>query len=290
MANLTLPNFFIIGAAKAGTTALYHYLHEHPDVFMSPIKETNYFAYEGEGKQYHYLGPRSRPQFPVTDPAEYQDLFANAGDAAAVGEASPLYLESPVAAARIQAEIPDARIVVSLRNPADRAFSGYLMHVRASRAKWDLENAFPTEAHYVQVGFYHARLQRYFDRFPAERIKVLLFEDLRRDSAAVMRELYSFLGVDPSFTPAVAARHNVGGYPRRRFLHGLLSNTGLRNKLEPMTPSWLIRRLEQLRRRNYQAPPPFPAAVRSRLLETYREDIVRLQELIGRDLSGWLTD
>ena len=104
-----LPNFIIIGAAKAGTTALYWYLAEHPQVFMSPLKETNFFAFglDPEGKPLY--GNPEVHRYPVQTLADYEKLFADAGDAKAIGEASPIYLECPQAAGRIRGLIPRAR-------------------------------------------------------------------------------------------------------------------------------------------------------------------------------------
>jgi hypothetical protein len=116
-----LPNFIVIGAAKAGTTALYWYLAEHPDVFMSPKKETNYFAY-GRDRQGRLLyGDPEFHQFPVQSLAEYEELFDGAEGARAVGEASPIYLEAPQTAGRIRELLPQSRLICSLRHPVDRA-------------------------------------------------------------------------------------------------------------------------------------------------------------------------
>src|SRR3712207_3472590 len=109
---MTLPNFFILGAAKAGTTALYHYLKQHPQVYMSPIKETNFFALMGEPVD--FCGPGDRDyigRFSITDLEGYHGQFRDAAGAAAVGDASPLYLYSPKAPWRIREFVPDARLI-----------------------------------------------------------------------------------------------------------------------------------------------------------------------------------
>ena len=115
---MTLPTFIVIGAAKAGTTALYWYLAEHPDVFMSRLKETFYFAYGVDRQVTCSRRPRVH-RFPVKTLAEYEALFAGAGAAKAVGEASPIYLEAPLAAGRIRETIPHARLVCILRHPSN---------------------------------------------------------------------------------------------------------------------------------------------------------------------------
>lgn len=285
---MALPNFLIIGTAKAGTTALYHYLQQHPDIFMSPVKEANFFAYEGEDAPYHWLGPASRPQFPVTTLPEYEQLFTGGEDAVARGEASPLYLESPSVPARIHQQLPRVRLVTSLRNPADRAFSGYLMHVRMGRAPGDIATAFPDSAHYVRVGFYFEKLQRFYEHFPREQMEILIFEEWRRNPSRALQDLYRFLGVDDTFVANASVRHNVGSYPRFRLLNTLLSRAAIRDRLEPITPGWLKDLARRLRERNLGRTPEFPPEQRARLIRLYRDDILKLQDLIGKDLSSWL--
>ena len=129
------PSFLIVGAQKSGTTSLYHYLSQHPQVFMSSVKEPNFFAFEGQ--QVDYRGPAGQPAsinlYSVTDWDDYQRLFADAGAAVALGEASTLYMAVPGTAERIRQRIPDVRIIAILRDPVDRAFSSYLHCRRTGR-------------------------------------------------------------------------------------------------------------------------------------------------------------
>ncbi|HYF40037.1 MAG TPA: sulfotransferase, partial [Gemmatimonadales bacterium] len=145
-----LPNFIVIGAAKAGTTALYWYLAEHPQIFMSPVKETNYFAYEVDASGQLVYGDPEDHQFPIRTRAEYEALFAEAGPASAVGEASPIYLECPQAAGRIQSAIPGALLVCCLRHPVDRAYSDYLMHLRSHGQRLDPGRDLTPQARWAQ--------------------------------------------------------------------------------------------------------------------------------------------
>src|SRR3954452_18181658 len=131
---MTMPNFLILGAAKAGTTALYHYLKQHPEVCMSEIKETNFFALMG--KPLDFRGPGDDEhinRFSVTTWGDYQSRFPDRTDARAVGEASPLYLYSPDAPGRIARWMPKAKLVVILRDPVARAYSAFLHLVRGGR-------------------------------------------------------------------------------------------------------------------------------------------------------------
>jgi hypothetical protein len=255
---------------------------------MSPVKETNFFAYEGKDTYENWLGPRSRPAFPVTNLSEYAQLFADHAGEAVRGEASPLYLESPVAAANIRRQVPQAKLLVSLRNPVERAFSGFMMHVRRTRENEDVEAAFQADKHYVQVGFYYRQLARYYELFPREQLRVYIYEEFRDDPTGTMRDIFTYLGVEAEYAIDMSTKHNVGGYPRSKWLNQLLANPAIRNIFEPITPGWALRALRRLQDRNYGQPPPFPPALRARLQELYREDIRKLEDLLQRDLSSWL--
>ena len=215
-----LPTFVIIGAAKAGTTALYWYLADHPEVFMSPVKETNYFAFGLDDDGRPLYGDPELHRFPIRSFAEYEALFAGSDGALAVGEASPIYLECPQSAARIREVVPGARIVCFLREPVDRAYSDYLMYLRARGRRLDPDRDLTPDAawarpdsHWMQISRYHEALSRYYERFPREQIDVFLFDDLKTDAAACVRAVFAALGVDPGFAPDLETPHNIGGLP-----------------------------------------------------------------------------
>jgi Sulfotransferase domain. len=291
-----LPNFVIIGAAKAGTTALYWYLAEHPAVFMSPVKETNYFAYGLDGAGRLLYGNPEVHRFPVKSLAEYEALFAGADRAAAIGEASPLYLECPQAAGRIRELIPGARIICSLRHPVDRAYSDYQMFLRRRGLRLDpARDLTPTSAwarpdsHWMQIGRYHEQLARYFDAFPRAQIHVSLFDDLKRNALQTTQDVYRFVGVDAAHAPNFAAPHAVGGMPASRLLERFFMNPVIRSAVEPWVPTRAANWVRQLRSRNLRRAPSLPAQLRRDLTRHFRDDIVRTSELIGRNLDGWLT-
>jgi hypothetical protein len=292
---VTLPNFIIIGAAKAGTTALYWYLAEHPDVFMSPVKEANYFAYGRDAAGRLVYGDPEVHQFPVTSLAEYEQLFAGAAGAVAIGEASPIYLECPQSAARIQALIPGARILCSIRHPVDRAYSNYLMYLRRRGQRLEPERDLNAgaawarpDSRWMRIGRYHEQLLRYFDAFPRSHIHVSLFEDLTRNPPALMRDVYRFVNVEPAFTPDFATPHAPGGMPASRWLEGLFGSTVLRAAVEPWVPTRAANWVRRLRTRNMRKAPPLPPVLKQELTGHFREDIGATSELIGRSLQHWL--
>ena len=290
-----LPNFIVIGAAKAGTTALYWYLAEHPEVFMSPVKETNYFAYGLDPEGRLLYGDPEVHRFPVKALSAYEQLFADAGDAVAVGEASPIYLECPPAARRIRELIPGALIVCSLRHPVDRAYSDYMMDLRHRGRRLDpARDLSPNAAwarpdsRWMQISRYHGQLLRYFELFPRHQLHVLLSGDIKQDPVGVVQGLYQFIGADPSFVPDFDTPHNVGGTPASPLLEKVFTSSAIKSALEPWMPKRAANWFRRLRTRNMRQAPPLPVELRKELTHHFRDDIARTSELIGRSLEHWL--
>lgn len=175
---MVLPNFLIIGAAKAGTTSLYSYLKQHPDIFMSSWKEPKFFSLEGE--KLDFQGPSQIINTDSINNLEsYLELFEGVKDETAIGEASPIYLYSPKAPANIKKYIPDAKLIVVLRHPAERAFSSFAHLIRAGYETLSFEEALEEEPqrikekwaplwYYKEKGFYAQQLERYFELFDRE--------------------------------------------------------------------------------------------------------------------------
>lgn len=288
---MTLPNFMIIGVAKAGTTSLFRYLDEHPQVYMCSEKGSNYFGYEDalnwkwddEGK-----APALR-HFQARTFEEYQALFDGVTDEIAIGEASPQYLRCPTAAQRIHDCLPHVKLVASLRNPADRAFSGFLMRTRRGEPVRSIAEELTPEASHVREGLYYKRLKRYFDLFPKEQIKIIIFEEFKQNPAATVSELFEFIGVDPNFSPDTSVAHNPAAVPKHRLLNRIYYHPTVIRAAKKLFPESIQDLGRKLRDMNLQKPPKFPAEVRAKLLDYYRTDILQLEELLGRDLSIWLS-
>jgi len=292
---VTLPDFIVVGAAKAGTTALYWYLADHPQVFMSRVKETNYFAYGLDEGGHLLYGDPELHHFPIRTIDAYERSFEGAGDARAVGEASPIYLECPQSAGRIRETIPDARIICGLRDPVDRAYSDYLMYLRSRGRRLDPARELTPSAawarpdsHWMQISMYHEALRRYFDVFPPDRIFVFLFDDLKADQAGLVRDIYRFLGADDGFVPDFGTPHNVGGMPASMLLERVFTNDPLRRAVDPWIPKRAADWARRTRTRNLRRAPRLPSELGKELRERFREDIGQTAELIGRDLSLWL--
>lgn len=283
----TLPDFLVIGAAKAGTSALYQYMREHPQIFM-PAKEIRYFAYDGGEEARDREERFGKHHFEVKSLEAYEALFTPADPSLSWGEIAPIYLESPSAPRRIRELIPDVRLIASLRNPVHRAFSGYVMQVRSGREHRPVHEAFDPAAHHVQAGFYHAQIKRYLDLFPREQLMLILYEEFARDNKRTLRDTFEFLGVDPDFEPPLHQKHNVSTYPKSRLFNTLIENRLTRDVLRPAMPGWLRHFARRAKKSNLGKPPRIPPVIHAHLLDIYREDILRLQDLTRLDLSSWL--
>jgi hypothetical protein len=291
LADAPRPTFLVVGVAKAGTTALYHYLGEHPEIYVSPVKEPSYFV----------------PGFRVETWEEYLALFADAGGAKAIGEATPRYFHAPEAPARIAEALPGVRIVVLLRQPVERALSHYLMlaNNRAALEPEPFASFFRRHRDDVAgwaeggpgvrglaMSFYADSLERWLDRFGRDRVAVYLDEDLKKTPERVMAGLYGFLGVDPTFRPDLGKRYNVGqGMPRSGAVQRLIfRDTPLKRLARRLLPEALRRHgTGAARRLNRGERPTLSPAERREFTAVYLDDIRRVERLLGRDLSAWYT-
>lgn len=294
-----MPNFLIIGAAKAGTTSLHYYLNQHPEIYMSSIKEPMFFALEG--KKLNFQNPdRGINYNAVTRLDEYIKLFEDVTTEIAIGETSPLYLYDSQAPKKIKHYIPDAKLIVLLRNPVERAYSAYSHLVREEyetlsfsdslvEEKNRIDNNWAHLWHYQQAGYYYSQLKRYFDIFPEEQIKVYLYKDFKANSANFVSEIYKSLGVDDSFVPNLS-KQNVSGQPRSRFLHNLVNRGNwFRKNIKMFLPQKLRSDVAQkIREWNLAEKPHLALDIKQKLEEQYREDILKLEDLIQYDLSHWL--
>ena len=300
MAPLRFPTFVIIGAAKSGSTSLYYYLKQHPQIFMSPVKEPRFFALEGHALDFRGPGDERVREKTVTTLAAYQKLFEGVRDERVAGEASVIYLPHPDAAAAIARYVPDVKLIALLRDPSERAYSGFLYHTRDGYEPCaEFEDALRDEPRriaegwyygwrYRDQGFYHRHLSRYYERFDARRIRVYLTADLEQAPQVVLAEIFRFLGVDDAFRVDVSVRWNPSGRVRNaRFQRVLTRRHPLKEAVKKVIPeAWGHRIISWIQPMNLERRPMRPET-RADLIEGYRDDIGRLEELIGKDLSAW---
>jgi len=300
---MNLPNFLIIGAPKAGTTSLYNFLAQHPEIYMSPVKEPHFFSYEG--KMVNYFGPKDQKRCDdmfVTSFEKYKELFSKVESQTAIGEASAMYLYSNEAPSKINRYLPNVKLIIILRNPVDRAYSSFTHLVRDDREKLSFADALCEEEKrlaggwmpfwgYRSMGYYYTHVKRYMDEFGSDRIKIYLYDELKKDYSDVLRNIYTFLGVSEDFVVDTNKEHNKSGIPRNRYLHLFLKeHHPVKSLFKPFFPNSFRRKLvHNLTNRNLRQPPKISNDDKEFLLKEYQEDILKTQALIGKNLSAWLT-
>lgn len=295
------PDFIVIGAARAGTTALHSYLRQHPALFLPSVKEPNYFAYAGQTLD--CKGPGADfINNSVTTPDAYAALFAPAATGALLGEASPLYLYEPAAPDNIRRLAPAARMIAILRNPVDQAFSHFMYATKLRieneesfekallREEERLEKGWQPLFGYSRFPRYGAQLARYLERFPREQILIRRYEEFQTDPAGVMTDIFRHIGVDPTFRPDMSQKLNAGGRPKSRIFQDFLMKpnpiTGAIGLVVPKQARLRIR--DKLAGINMTREDAVPPRARKILIERLSDDVRALGALLGQDFGDWL--
>lgn len=291
---MTVPNLFLVGAAKSGTTSMEKYLSEHPEIYFSPESEVHHF-----GRDLHI-------KYRVSDRSEYLKLFADSGDAVAVGEKSIGYLFSKTAAGEIHEFNPQAKIVILLRNPVDMMFSLHRQFVRSSNEDIiDFAEALeaqsarhagrrlPHTAHkpdmlqYFDVVDYAPQVKRYLDLF-GDQCLVLLFDDLVADPAGTYKAVLDLVGADPDFAPDFEVHNQTIDLPSVALRRVMAKVPWLTNAMRQLLPPRYRRKLRRASAVVQKQPDrKLDPVLRRDLLCRFETQIDALAELIDRDLSGW---
>jgi len=307
---MVMPNFFIIGAAKSGTTSLYYRLKQHAQIYMTPTKETNFFAFEGESLNFTGVkvneSTKSYQKEIITDIYSYRQQFNNINQEVAIGESCPSYLYIPKAAKNIKHYTPQAKIIVILRDPIDRAYSNFLHNIRErseyyddflqaiDAESWRIANGWWWGFHYVQTSLYYEQLKRYFEIFDRSQIKIILFSQLKNNYKSLVSDLYQFLEVDDVIsieTPSNSKKYNSTGIPTNRLLDNLIKDTSpVKTIYQLLIPSKTIRKkiTTKVNNLNPLIKPDMTLEMREKLLPLFQKDILKVQNLIQQDLSAWL--
>jgi hypothetical protein len=300
-----MPNFLIIGAQKSGTTALYHALRQHPQIFLPTKKEPGFFAHTG--RQHTFEGP-FRPlglfgRSPITQ-EEYEGLFSGATTRQAKGEASTNYSNcwTEVTARNILRFVPDIRLIAILRQPADRAYSAFnMMRQRSLEPLDNFQRALDAENgpervnwtpnyRYFENGLYFRKLKPYFDLFPHDQIRIYLYDEWNAQPERVVAGICRFLDIHDNATIDFSRRYNETNIPRSHQLQRALNEPNLLKTMATwLFPLRLRRKWKHaLGKMNQTRPPRLNPTLRLSLTERYREDILALQDLLQRDLQHWL--
>ena len=280
-----LPSFVLVGVPRSGTTSLYRYFRQHPQICLSDVKEVNFLSYPGEEiarADYPWL------RFPVRTLEEYQRLFADAGPRVAVDFSASCF-RSPVAIERINRFVPTANCFVLLRDPVARAYSAYLNRLNKGYESRPPEEALVPGELAVDNGFYLERIEAFRAALGADRVRVWLFDDLSAQPQATLREMFEYLGVDPSVEVDTSAVYNRGGVPRSTTMQRLLPSYARRRQIADALPASLRTAVQRLGHLNRATAPPIPEQVEQRLRRLYADDVRRLADLIGRDLDPWIS-
>ncbi len=308
-----LPNFLIVGAAKSGTTSLYHYLNQHPQVYFSPVKEPLFFCSADTDKDI-----LEKELFPVSlddvvdDYNDYNALFSGVTKEKAIGEASVYYLlDHKKTIQNIKKYIPEwqkLNIVIILRNPVDACFSHYQMYSQylknfvGHKKILTFKESLDAEQERINKGymalahfhwfFYYEQVKDFQDNF--DNVRVCFQSDLQDRPIQVIKELFEFIGVDNNFKPDLEGRrYNVSGIPRSNFLYRFLISEGIiRKMIRPvirffLTPERKEFLLQKIWSKNLKKAVMDPE-MRLLLVEFYRDDINKLQKLLDKDLTHWL--
>ncbi len=286
------PDFFLIGHPKCGTTALYEMLRQHPQVFMSPVKEPFFFGARDN------LLPGGRRMTLAT----YLALFAGAGRDQRLGEASTEYLRSSTAADEISAANPAARVIAILREPVSFVRSCHLHQIGRGRERVaDLREALASEPgrppwlRYTERVRYVEQLERYRAVFPAEQVLVLIYDDYRRANGETLRRVFGFLGVDEGVevtsrerNAAADVRSRVAATAWRRLEFGRGPDPGaVRRGVKAATPRAVRHLVRSLyTRANLTAPPPVDEDLMAELRLRFAPEVRKASDYLGRDLCA----
>lgn len=293
-----LPTFLVVGAAKSGTTSLHYVMEQHPEICVPPCKETYIFNRESMAGTW--------PAVNTFDEEGYRELFRThtTDRTRAWGEVttSNLYYHEE-AVPKIRKLLDDVRIIILIRNPIDRAYSGWTMNSVSYGEPLSFEQAIEEEqsrieqkvmfmGHYVSLGFYYQGVKNFLENFPQHRLYIL--EDLSERPPETLREIFEFIGVDGGFEPDYKTTYNSSGIPRSRLLQRLMfrgagtTGTWIQRKMRLlMNRNRADRLFHKMRKFNLKRV-PMKRATRQKLADIYREDVLKLQDLIKRDLSHWL--
>ena len=300
MDKITKPNFLVVGAAKSGTTSLFNYLNQHPDVYIPQVKECRFFSQLP--KNFNGLGAEFFPNSGITDVKEYFGLFEGC-EGQVSGDISNDYLyyyEESIKNIKKYLD-EDVKIIIVLRNPIDRAYSNYMHHIRDGWEDVSFEQALKDEDirmtdnwgwsyHYVKTGMYYKQVKAYMENF--KNVKVYLFDDLK-DKNEFLVGIYTFLEIKAEINLSDERGYNVSGYPKNKFLHHFLNQDNLVKKLlkpivKALLPEDAIRAIvSNIKNRNLEKR-AMSKETKEKLKEVFRGDINKLSKLINKDLSHWL--
>ena len=284
-------DFFIVGAPKAGTTSLYHYLNEHLEIEMSSQKEPDYFSDEALKRQGMYYGKNR-----IDTLEKYHGLFTNK-DVKLRGEASVSYLFYDDVPQKIKEYNSKAKIIIMLRNPIDRAFSHYLMDYRLGLVSDSFESIIKKKSkhknanlfyqQYIDVSEYARQVSGYLDVFDKENILFIDYEDFKNDVSAVVNDAYIFLGVNDDFQPNLKKKHNTYNMPKNSIIRFIYSFVSFRKFLTNIVPKYIVEWTRNLLFKSNKKP-ILSNDTRKFLASYFKDDVDDLSAMLNKSYSKWI--
>ncbi|MBS1657779.1 MAG: sulfotransferase domain-containing protein [Chitinophagales bacterium] len=288
------PNFLLVGAGKSATRSLYNYMIQHPDVFMPKMKEPQFFvANEVAGRIQKWLD----------DEKKYFHLFDGSEGKKAVGEASVMYLFFYEEAIRniLKYLSPQVKIMVILRNPAERAYSAYnFVHLNNPEEKFSFEEALQKEderwndrsslfMQYRRMGLYADAVKAYKENFP--NLHIMWYDEFRKEPERVLKGVFKFLGIDPEVPIDYTRVWNKGG---KRWKNPMLRWLFMSDNIFKKTYKVFFPKRKGVRTHDFftqqfmEQTEPMNPETKKQLIDYFRDDILKLQAITGRDLSAWM--
>ena len=281
-----LPNFFVVGAPKCGTTSVYHYLSKHQDIFLPSKKELNFFSSEEIIRQNLYYD-----SFMVDDFNHYKDLYKNSHNFFAKGDFSVSYLFYKDVPQKIKDCVPDAKIIIFLRNPLDRSYSHYLMDFRLGYIKNSIEQIIKNPKKFnmyyqqiIELSMYFNQVKRYKDLF-GDNVKIILFEQLKNDTASTINSILDFINVDKNVDLITDIKHNSFKMPKNNLVKKIYNNKKIRKFFSKLTPKFFKKAIFSIFF-TYDKP-KLTVSTKKYLSNLFYDDVKNLEKLINEDLSDW---
>jgi hypothetical protein len=294
------PNFFIVGSTKSGTTSLHNYLSQHHDIFMSKKKEPHYFCYRDKINQ--FMGPGDKKickQMVVDNEVEYQSLFELSQGQKILGESTATYLHIAGTAKKIYDYNPNAKILISLRNPVDRAISAYNHLIRDGREFLDFGDALKVENQrlsdgwmpfwgYQQQSFYYENVHEYLELFGSDNVKIIIYERDFQDVEKLLCSIQMFLGVEIESLD-YKFKDNISGIPKYKLLHEQLRRpNSLLKPFYKLIPKNIRRELKnRLNEKNLKVSKEIPLLIKQELKNSFTDDVEKLDEIVPDVKNFW---
>ena len=284
-------DFFIVGAPKAGTTSLYHYLNEHSEIEMSSQKEPDFFSDQSLQQQKLYYDKNR-----IDTLEKYNSLFERE-DVILRGDSSVSYLFYEDVPHKIITYNPDAKIIIMLRNPIDRAFSHYLMDYSLGLISESFETIIQKQSkhknanlfyqQYIQVSEYSKQIKRYLEVFSKENIHFIDYEDFKNDTSDVVNSVFLFLGVNDDFQPYLKKKYNTYTAPKNSLIRYVYSFVACRKMVANILSKNLTKTIRNLFFTSDKKP-QLSELTRNFLKKHFESDVRELSELLNKDFTKWI--